>query len=228
MRWQMGSRWSRDYTRKGERCMRKTKDAYDKQREQLEKDRFSYAAENMVLICADLSLRRPGFAVQQYHAQERRVEVLEKSNVDNKTHTSGKCHGQILSEIAHELRRYLEAYPQAILIREAALVTAVLGTVKTVAILHKVVGLSDLYAWGFGNREFCEILPASVKAIVALANDASKEEVAKALEQYVGKQDYACDDESDAVAVGVAWLIQNHYQEYANYQKKNKKKKEED
>ena len=35
------------------------------------------------------------------------------------------------------------------------------------------------------------------------------QEVADALEKYVGPQEYACDDWSDAVAVGIAWLIQN-------------------
>lgn len=31
--------------------------------------------------------------------------------------------------------------------------------------------------------------------------------VAKSLAQFVGEREYACDDESDAVAVGIAWLI---------------------
>ena len=39
---------------------------------------------------------------------------------------------------------------------------------------------------------------------------AEKQQVADALEAYVGKQEYACDDESDAVAVGIAWLIQKN------------------
>ena len=46
-----------------------------------------------------------------------------------------------------------------------------------------------------------------MKKLVAGKASASKEEVAAALESYVGKQEYACDDESDAVAVGIAWLI---------------------
>lgn len=43
-----------------------------------------------------------------------------------------------------------------------------------------------------------------------MANDpnAEKDAVAAALEQFVGPMTYACDDESDAVAVGVAWLLQ--------------------
>ena len=79
---------------------------------------------------------------------------------------------------------------------------------STIKILHEVVGISDLYAWGFGKRQFEEIGPKMVKKYVAGDSSAEKEEVAAALEQFVGKREYACDDESDAVAVGVAWLIQ--------------------
>ena len=80
---------------------------------------------------------------------------------------------------------------------------------KTVQVLSKVVGVSDLYAWGFGGKEFEDISPKTVKKLVANNDNAEKEEVANALEQFVGKRDYACDDESDAVAVGIAWLIRH-------------------
>lgn len=76
-------------------------------------------------------------------------------------------------------------------------------------VLNKVVGVSDLYAWGFGNRVFQEIDPKTIKKLVTGNGLAEKQEVADALEKYVGPQEYACDDWSDAVAVGIAWLIQN-------------------
>lgn len=78
-------------------------------------------------------------------------------------------------------------------------------------VLCKVIGVVDLYAWACGQKEFVEIAPKSVKKSVTGDASASKEDVAQWLEKYVGKQEYACDDESDAVAVGVAWLIQNGY-----------------
>lgn len=34
--------------------------------------------------------------------------------------------------------------------------------------------------------------------------------VANALKQYVGALHYETDDESDAVAIGIAWLIENN------------------
>lgn len=78
---------------------------------------------------------------------------------------------------------------------------------KTVQTLHKVVGVSDLYAWGFGCRTFSEIHPLTIKRLLTGDSKADKETVAAALIPYVGPLEYACDDESDAVAVGVAFLL---------------------
>ena len=132
------------------------------------------------------------------------------SCVDNK-YTRSKNHPQMLSEIVHELHTYLKEYPDAILIREEALQGSTKGTVKTIAVLHKVVGVSDLYGWASGNREFDEIAPRTVKRLITGKPNAEKDEVAKGLEKYVGKLEYECDDMSDAVAVGIAWLIQKKY-----------------
>lgn len=81
---------------------------------------------------------------------------------------------------------------------------------KTIGTLHKVIGVADLYAWHMFGREFEEIHPNVVKHLVTGDANAGKDRVAEMLEDYVGVQQYACDDESDAVAVGVAWLIQNN------------------
>lgn len=113
----------------------------------------------------------------------------------------------------------------AVLVREEALRksgTAASG--KVLSILNKVVGVADLYAWAFGGREFIEIPPQTVKKAVTDNANAEKEDVAAALEQFVGKQEYACDDESDAVAVGVAWLIQQGMIDSPYIEKKDDKK----
>lgn len=80
---------------------------------------------------------------------------------------------------------------------------------KTIGVLHKVVGVADLYVWHALGREFYEMDPRMIKRLVTGDANAEKDRVAETLEDYVGPQQYACDDESDAVAVGVAWLIQN-------------------
>ena len=69
----------------------------------------------------------------------------------------------------------------------------------------KVVGLMDFM---LGDTEWFEIYPVTVKKLITGSGKAEKSEVATALEKYIGKQEYKCDDESDAAAVGVAWLIQ--------------------
>lgn len=121
-------------------------------------------------------MRRPGFAVLQYLTKERRAAVIKTSYVNNKY--SRKCHGEILSEIAHELHVYLKEYPDATLIREEALYASTKGTIKTVAVLHKVVGVSDLYAWACDGREFQEISPLTIKKLITGNAKAEKEEVA--------------------------------------------------
>lgn len=79
---------------------------------------------------------------------------------------------------------------------------------RVIEVLHKVVGVADLYAWSLGGRVFDEVHPKTIKKLVANDQLAEKDVVAKSLAQFVGEQDYACDDESDAVAVGIAWLLQ--------------------
>lgn len=79
---------------------------------------------------------------------------------------------------------------------------------RVIEVLHKVVGVSDLYAWGLGGRVFDEIHPKTIKKLVANDQLAEKDAVASALTQFVGPQQYECDDESDATAVGIAWLLQ--------------------
>ena len=50
--------------------------------------------------------------------------------------------------------------------------------------------------------------PKRIKKLVANDQLAEKDVVANSLAQFVGEHEYACDDESDAVAVGVAWLLE--------------------
>lgn len=130
------------------------------------------------------------------------------SCVNNKS-ARKKSHAQILSEIAAELHIYLKDYPDALLVREEAL-AMISRSAKTLQTLHKVVGVADLYGWACGHRIWEEIHPKTIKAVVAGDKNAEKEAVAAGLAPYVGKLDYETDDESDAVAVGIAWLIKQN------------------
>lgn len=77
--------------------------------------------------------------------------------------------------------------------------------------LNKVVGITDMLAFNLINAEIQEITPTTVKKLVAGDGKASKEEVAAALDAYFDHNIFQTDDESDACAVGIAWLIQNGY-----------------
>ena len=101
---------------------------------------------------------------------------------------------------------------------------------RVVEVLPKVVGVADLYAWGFGGRVFEEVHPKTVKKLVANDQLAEKDIVAASLAQFVGEREYACDDESDAVAVGIAWLLREGMIDspYPPPEKKPARKKKED
>lgn len=111
-----------------------------------------------------------------------------------------KCHGQILAEI-YDLITEL-AVDVAVFVREKGFSRFPHETQA----LFKVVGVADLAAWRTCRTEFVEIAPTTVKKLLTGSGKASKQEVAAALERYVGKQTYTTDDESDAIAVGIAWL----------------------
>ena len=130
------------------------------------------------------------------------------SNVNNKS-VNDKSDGEILLDIARELRRLIVAYPTATLVREKALDVqqGAHRSSRVIEVLSKVVGVSDLYAWSLCGKIFEEINPRTVKKAITNDADAKKDVVAASLEQFVGKHEYDCDDESDAVAVGIAYLI---------------------
>ena len=159
----------------------------------------------MRILACDFSLRRPGFAVVDFNEETREAKVVTLSNVDNKN-PGKKGNGQILSEIAKELRRLMIEYPEAVLVREKAL-TVVSRSAKTLEVLNKVVGVSDLFAWVDRGENWAELNPKTIKLLVTGNPNATKAEVAKELPRWVGEVDYDCDDESDAVAVAIAWLM---------------------
>ena len=76
--------------------------------------------------------------------------------------------------------------------------------------MNKVVGIADLVAWQQSIAIFHEIAPTTVKKLLTGSGKAEKEAVAQALDRYLGAKVYETDDESDAAAVGVAWLLQNN------------------
>lgn len=166
-------------------------------------------------VCgADLSLRRPGFCLLEVvnRAGKSRIVDVRLMSVDNKTKRN-KTHGQILREILFCFNKFLSDLKtnddgteeeEFYFVREKMILNKKVPSERDVA---KVVGIMDYY---LDNQEWYEIYPVTIKCLIAGSGKAEKQAVADSLSVYVGKQEYRNDDESDATAVAVAWLIQNH------------------
>lgn len=133
------------------------------------------------------------------------MEVLQTSVVDNHRDTK-KSRGQLLCEIVDALTAYADAYPDAVYLRER---TAYVKNVSAFSALNEVAGVTRATVWRLRQTDFEELPPVTIKLLLTGNRKATKDEVAAALAQFVGERTYQYDDESDATAVGVAWLIQH-------------------
>ena len=157
--------------------------------------------EVFAVVGADLSLRRPGYGVLLVN-NGKIIDVFTES-IDNKT--AKKCRGEILAEIFARFPVIKNGVP-AFYVREHAFNGR--GAMSEIGIFE-VVGVADMALWFTCKKEWTEIYPVTVKKLLTGSGQATKEEVAASLDKYLGKREYANDDESDAAAVAVAFLIQN-------------------
>lgn len=168
------------------------------------------------LIAADLSLKRPGFCM--IHIEEKdgspTISDFHLSSVDNKNKI--KPRGQLLEEIATAFSLLLNAAKdQIFLVREQSINNcggkmAHSSTAARTGV-SSVVGVMDLVAWQHAHLNWEEYYPLSIKKLLTGSGKAEKQTVAAALSAYLGERDYKNDDESDAAAAAVAWLV-NHNQ----------------
>jgi len=165
-----------------------------------------YFPTDYKVLAADLSLKRPSFCLMSIKNESHNPQItdIKLVTVDNKNDKK-KCHGQLLEEIIAALQKVYPLDCNVYSVRENEIMKVKVPSERS---LSKVVGLMDWALWAFYGKEWYSIYPMTVKKLVAGSGKATKEEVAQALEKYIGKQDYKCDDESDAAAVAVAWLIQ--------------------
>lgn len=165
------------------------------------------------VIGADLSLRRPGFCIIQM--VDGKINWVHLVSIDNKG--KKKTHGRILSEIYdtfyYDVLDNVNGNDMMYLVREKEIMHMKIPSERDVT---KVVGIMDYISddlheqYNPNTHEgfWRDIYPVTVKKQITGSGKATKEEVAEALVKYVGKLNYRCDDESDATAVAVAWLIQ--------------------
>lgn len=163
--------------------------------------------DNYKILGADLSLRRPGFCLLSVKKEngETKVKVRKLLSVNNKTDKK-KCHGELLDDIQKAFLKLTFGLEDKIYyVRETEVLNLKVPSERNVS---KVVGIMDWTLWKLHSEEWYSIYPVTIKKYIAGSGKAEKSEVAAALEKYVGKQEYTCDDESDATAVAIAWLIQ--------------------
>jgi len=187
-----------------------------KKKEQPKKEKL-ILPDRYILIAADLSLMRPGFAkfeIDKINTLDI-IKSISFTSIDNKR-KHNKPHGQIINEIMSTFISFI-GYPEypIYLVREKEIMLVKVPSERNVS---KVIGIMDWWAYAESlcspykkgiTSEWDEIYPSTIKKMVAGSGNADKETVAKSLEKYIGVREYACDDESDAAAVGISWLIQH-------------------
>ena len=171
--------------------------------------------DKYTLLAADLSLKRPGFCLLnvQRDGDSVKIDKIAIVSVDNKTKV--KPRGQLLYEIAFCASELLSnAKEPLFLVREQSINNcggkiAHSSTAARTGI-SSVVGVMDLLAWQHRQHSWDEIYPVTVKKLLTGNCKAEKNEVAAALSRYLEGASYKNDDESDAAAVAVAWLISHN------------------
>lgn len=178
------------------------------------------------LVSCDLSMRCPGFALLQYHSDTRSVSLIKKDVVDNSgSRNSKKPHGKILNEIGSKLSEFLAGNDISVAVRERAFARFNAETQT----LNKVVGVSEMIVWHILTAKFQELAPLSIKKHITGSGTSTKEDVALSIDSYMPDHPaFETDDESDAVAAGIAWLIANGYIDCIPLEKYKESAKEDD
>jgi crossover junction endodeoxyribonuclease RuvC len=152
------------------------------------------------ILALDLSLSCPGYAVLELKRGTPRL--VEKGH---KKTTTKKGNGGRLEEIADLLDTIFKRHDDIeAVVRERGFSRFPSVTQS----LFRVVGVSDLYAWKNGYPKIVDIPVKTVKERIAGRGNADKKAVEAAVRRLLNLPDdftFETDDESDAVAVGLAY-----------------------
>ena len=153
------------------------------------------------IIAFDLSLTNSGYAVGE--VEDGELTILEYGSISNKRF-SRHSHGFRLDRIADAISELFKKYPDAdAVVKEGSFSN---GFIKSTQALFKVVGVFELTTFLNGYEHFTDIAPNSVKKTVTGNGKAKKDVVAKAVKEITGIET-ANDDESDAIAVLLAYCV---------------------
>lgn len=170
------------------------------------------------VVAGDLSLRRPAIAILCTTAKNR-AEVCNVYVIETKP-SAKKRTGEILSNIERTMTDVILPDIKARAEKKGYGIVAVRERGFTrfhheTQALYKVVGVTDLALNNYLGIEWTDIPPLTIKKTITGSGKSTKAEVAKALSQYLTKpiaeDTYAGDDETDAIAVGLSWMLINGY-----------------
>lgn len=161
--------------------------------------------EKYYVVAADLSLRRPGFCKFLVTNTADGADLSQAATVcvDNKANQ--KAHGQLLDEIMKAFAFFIpdEGIP-VYFVREKAFNARASQNEMGI---YKVVGVMDWLLYRL-TMEWNELYPVTIKKLITGSGKADKDQVASMLSRWLPDVKYGTDDESDAAAVAISFLIQ--------------------
>lgn len=171
--------------------------------------------DSIIVFGADLSLNRPGFCRIKVKKESEKYSINSATvmSVDNKT--KKKTRGQKLNEISEAFYNFVkdDLDKPCYFVREAVVNNgshSPLNAASTRTGLSEVVGVMDLVLWQKAEKEWEEFYPSTIKKEVSGNGRADKQAVAAAVLEYVNGIEFKNDDESDATAVALTWLLKNN------------------
>lgn len=154
----------------------------------------------MIILAMDLSLSSPAFAVIE--KKPRSVKVLHLSSIRT---NAKKSHGFRLFQIYNHLKEIYEEFGDKI--EHVVSEKGFSRHARTTQILYMVHGVCRMLTYMNGH-EVNEVSPTTVKKNVAGNGKASKEQLADAVRGFFKDElTFKNDDESDALGVGITFLI---------------------
>lgn len=162
----------------------------------------------MIIMALDLSMSSTGYCVLQWDKELQLASVLTLGHIDNKHKgMASKPHGQRLSNIYRELAGVMKEYDPDVVVREKG----VTRFNKATQVIFRVVGVADLAAYTVLDSVCEEIGITEAKKLITGSGKAEKDTVATEVQKHLELPvTFAVDDESDAVAVGVAYCLKTY------------------
>ena len=155
----------------------------------------------MRILSFDLSLTNSGWAVGDII--DGKLTIVEYGAIGTKRFAT-RGTGMRLNHIATEVTALYEKYLPDQVVKERSFSN---GRITATQQIYKVVGIWEMVSHLADQDSFAELTPSTVKKAVTGNGRATKQQVAAAVKEITGI-DTKVDDESDAIAVLIAYVQQ--------------------